>query len=46
MKPKEGQFLSEKFQELADKYGDVIHMYVGMGIDVVFLTGTDVSCCN
>ena len=43
MKPKKGQKISERFQELADEYGEIIHMHIGMGMDVVFLTGTDVS---
>ena len=43
MKPKKGQKISERFQELADEYGEIIHMNIGMGMDVVFLTGTDVS---
>ena len=43
LKPNKGQQISEKFQEIADEHGEIIHIYVGMGIDLIFLTGTNVS---
>ena len=44
LKPNREKRLMDNVQDLVDQYGPMVHLNIGMGVDIVILNGTDVSC--
>lgn len=43
MKATEDKRIVDNVQDLVKQYGEIVHLYFGGGIDVIIISGTDVS---
>ena len=43
MKSTKDKRVLDQVEDLTKVYGSIVHLYIGMGIDVVIISGTDVS---